>query len=60
MVTVVGYDEKAKKRVTCTNCAAILEYTSSDTYIFHYTACGSPESDLVINCPCGDKPTVGR
>ncbi len=31
MVEIVGEDQSAKKRVTCRGCAAILEYTPSDT-----------------------------
>lgn len=30
MVKVVGKDESAIKRITCRNCATILEYTPSD------------------------------
>lgn len=33
MAKVVGRDESAVKRVTCGNCASIIEYTGADTRI---------------------------
>jgi ribosomal protein S27AE len=29
--TVIGIDDKAKKRRTCDNCASIIQYTMADT-----------------------------
>ena len=55
MVTVVGKDESAVKRVTCRSCASILEYklTEVQSYVSHDYGGGS---DIVyyIKCPnCG-------
>ena len=59
MVTIIGKDPKAVKQVTCFNCSSILQYTSADTFIHKYTACGSPESDRCIVCPaCGNYVTT--
>ncbi len=30
MAKVIGYDETVKKRCTCRNCAAVIEYVAND------------------------------
>lgn len=58
MATVVGFDEKKKRRITCESCTAIIEYTKSDiisrSYIKSrsYTDYGEfRETYHFINCP---------
>lgn len=63
MPAVVGYDETLKKRCTCKNCTAIVEYLArevqsrsyrdyggfSDTY--HYIECPSCGKELQVSYP---------
>ena len=55
MAKVVGRDEKAVKRITCLNCASILEYTPSEAVTKRggdYS--GDTWTYKIINCPtCG-------
>lgn len=55
-VTIVGEDASVKHRVTCKQCAAILEYTKSDTRVkteTDYT--GDTDYYKVLDCPkCGN------
>lgn len=57
MAKVVGRDETAVKRVTCRNCASILEYTPSEIQSFtSYDYGGGSELNYYIHCPnCGGK-----
>ncbi len=59
-VIVVGEDEKTKKRTTCGNCAAILEYTFADTRketVKDYG--GGSDTYRRLDCPrCADVVTV--
>lgn len=60
MAKVVGFDESAKKRVTCKNCAAIVEYVNNEVQrgsSTDYT--GSADYYNCILCPnCGDEVIV--
>lgn len=60
MVQIVGKAKEAVKRVTCRNCASILEYTMSETRKHTYrdiSGCG--ELDYLITCPgCGKEIKV--
>lgn len=52
MVKVVGIDESAIKRVTCKNCAALLEYTPSEVQtksVSDYS--GSSDIVAFLRCP---------
>ena len=53
MVAIVGIDQSAVLRVTCKQCASILEYTKSEVIdIKHgYDYTGGYEIDLGIVCP---------
>lgn len=54
MAIVVGIDEKAKMRVTCRNCASIVEYTKSDLRTWKTSSCGDIGSATGLTCPgCG-------
>jgi len=59
-IIIIGEDNAKKKRVTCLNCASILEYTLADTYtevIKDYG--GGSDTYRRIKCPaCGDIVTV--
>ncbi len=59
-VTIVGTDDQAKKRCTCRNCAAILEYTFADSKIeVHTDYTGGKDSYRCIICPkCGQELKV--
>lgn len=55
MIKIVGYDDTKKKRVTCGNCAAILEYVEKDVKIAKYTCMGDPSGHHYVECPnCPD------
>lgn len=56
MVEVIGEDPKYRRQTTCTNCAAIIAYTDSETVFKRYGDYGGG-SDLYqeFNCPrCGN------
>lgn len=55
MVKIVGRNDSAVKRVSCWNCASILEYTRMETLCRMVTDYGgSREKYTYINCPsCG-------
>lgn len=62
MAKVVGKDEKAYRRVTCRQCASIIEYLPIEVKKNTYTDYGGG-SDTVywIECPeCGKDVTVSR
>ena len=51
-VKVIGEDTTKIKHTTCTNCAAILEYTLADTHkktVSDYT--GDVDTYRLLNCP---------
>lgn len=60
MAKVVGFDESAKKRITCKNCAAIVEYVSNEVHrgsSTDYT--GFVDHHKYITCPnCGNEVIV--
>ncbi len=60
MPTVVGFDEKVKKRVTCKNCSAIIEYVPND--VKHYNGTdysGGSDGMEWVDCPnCGGKAVI--
>lgn len=63
MVKVVGKDEKAIKRITCKNCASILEYTQSETKRgkFNVDWTGDGDDKDYIDCPtCNDRVVTSR
>lgn len=49
MVTIVGIASKHVKRVTCSECSSILEYTDSDT-VQIFEGEGTTPYDI-IDCP---------
>lgn len=53
MAKVVGRDERAVKRITCDNCAAIVEYTPSEVRnLWRGTDYGGgPDGVDGFNCP---------
>jgi len=52
MVSIVGHDPGWVKRVTCKNCASILEYTQSEVQSFvHYDYGGGCDEVYYIDCP---------
>ena len=59
-IEVVGEDNSMKHKITCTKCAAILEYTLNDTVVESrkdYT--GSSDRVVFIECPrCKNKVDV--
>ncbi len=61
MATVVGKDPRFVRRVTCTNCACIVEYTQSETRQVRRNWDYLGDSDLVhvLNCAgCGKEIQV--
>lgn len=53
MVQVVGKDQSKVKRVTCNNCASVLEYVQSEvTESKSYDYTGSCDIIHTIQCPC--------
>jgi ribosomal protein S27E len=61
MVKIIGIDKKKKKRVTCGNCASILEYTPSEIFWHKYTVMGDDSGFEAIQCPsCEKLVRVGR
>jgi RNase P subunit RPR2 len=55
VVKVVGRDPKQVKRVTCRDCAAILEYTESEVKVARYSCMGDPSGHKYVDCPnCSD------
>jgi RNase P subunit RPR2 len=60
MVTVVGIDIAAVKRVTCRGCASILEYTTKEVQVQHGTDYGGGSDGTEwVNCPsCGGEAIV--
>ena len=60
MVDIVGYDESKKKRTTCGQCTAILDYTLKEvkSRIDHDYG-GGYDTFYYIDCPgCGHKVEV--
>ncbi len=60
MVEIIGEDNSIKKRITCGNCASILEYTPNEIQEIT-TSDYLGDSDLIkfLNCPkCGKKVYV--
>lgn len=63
MATVVGKDPSFIKRVTCSNCASIVEYTMSETREEkrNHDYLGDYDIVRVLNCPsCGKEMQVKR
>jgi len=58
MVKIVGRDENAVKRITCRECASILEYTISEQKTRKYSACGEVDTLTYIDCPNGHEAIV--
>lgn len=60
MAKVVGFDEKAKKQVTCWKCSAIIEYTQHEVRSYNgrdYSG-GSDGKEWIV-CPnCGGEATI--
>lgn len=48
---VVGVDDKSFKRLTCKNCAAIVEYVQKDVKSKSYSIMGDPSGHDEITCP---------
>lgn len=62
MATVVGFDQAAKKRCTCRECSAMVEYTQQEVKAHHGTDYGGgPDGMKWIDCPnCGKKIVLER
>jgi hypothetical protein len=63
MVKVVGRDESKVKRITCKNCASILEYTKSEVVnLWAGTDYGGgPDGANGFKCPnCGSNVILER
>lgn len=60
MVKVVGRDETAVKRITCKNCASVLEYMLSEVKIYRGTDYGGgSEGAEWVDCPnCGRQAII--
>jgi RNase P subunit RPR2 len=60
MATIVGTDQSAMKRVTCRNCASIIEYTEADIRLVSYRDYdGTMDTDKRLRCPaCGNEFNV--
>ena len=61
MAKVIGKDQSAVKRVTCKNCASILEYTNCEVQEYHgrdYS--GGPDGQEWIVCPECSKKVILR
>jgi ribosomal protein L37E len=60
MVQIVGEDPTAKKKVTCRNCGAILEYTPHEVKVRHGTDySGGSDGEEWVDCPrCGKKAII--
>lgn len=62
MATVVGRDEKAVKRITCRDCASIIEYVECEVKTStHRDYGGGSETYRELPCPqCGVDITISR
>lgn len=60
MVKVVGRDESAVKRITCRDCASVLEYTKKEVRSYHGTDYGGgPDGQEWVDCPnCGGRAVI--
>lgn len=59
MVKIIGRDEAVVKRVTCRECAAILEYTPSETKESNGTDySGGSAGTQWVDCPNGHKAII--
>lgn len=61
MVTVVGKNPLAMKRVTCRKCASILEYTPNEVFktTINHDYLGDYDTVRAVQCPtCGHKQPV--
>ena len=60
MAKVVGRDESVVKRVTCRNCASILEYTKNEVRSYHGTDySGGSDGQEWVDCPnCGGRAVI--
>ena len=58
-VTIVGEDPAAKKRVTCGECAAVLEYTRMDVRQVNFPDYTGNDFQPAVACPkCSNKIIV--
>lgn len=56
MVQVVGKDESEVRRVTCRNCASVLQYVNAEVKDErHYDYGGGSDIYYYITCPCCNK-----
>lgn len=55
---IVGFNKKKKKRVTCEECAAIVEYVENEVKKATYTCMGDPSGHRYIDCPGCKKQIV--
>jgi len=60
MAKVVGKDNAAVKRVTCRECASIIEYTQHEVKSVHGTDYGGgPDGMEWVDCPnCGKRAVI--
>ena len=59
-IIVTGYDQTARKTVTCRQCSAILSYLPKAVKTESFTCMGERDSHEYIECPCGNHVTVRR
>jgi hypothetical protein len=57
MAKVIGYSEGVKKKFTCDNCGAIVEYVKADIREYHGTDySGGADGQTWVVCPgCSEK-----
>ena len=58
MAVVVGMDERVKKRVTCRECAAIVEYVPGELKTWATSCCGERGTATGLDCPGCHQPIV--
>lgn len=51
-IRIIGEDDKVRRVATCTNCAAVLEYTKADTRVENVRDYGGGSDDYRrLQCP---------
>jgi len=59
MINIIGKDDSLLKKVTCQNCASILEYLPVDIEEKHLICIdGSRTTTRYITCPCCKKEII--
>ena len=59
MATVIGYDQSLKKKCTCRQCSAIIEYVQNEVQNMRVSCMGDIDIEYYIVCPnCSNKVSV--